>query len=180
MVLVMTARKNNAGMKVLVFFLITMIIINLAFIWVNSAKVSTESNKSSNRIAKVVAEKTVKDFETLPKSEQQKHIKKANSSVRSMAHFAEFIPLGFLVYLLLLSLLYCDDYRRLCLACALFALIICALCALGDEVHQIFVKGRSFEVKDILIDSLGSALGVAISAIAYVVVCRVRKRKHMK
>jgi len=38
----------------------------------------------------------------------------------------------------------------------------CGLYALSDEVHQIFVPGRAFEVGDLLLDGAGIACGLAI------------------
>jgi len=41
-------------------------------------------------------------------------------------------------------------------------LIFCFLYAVSDEVHQIFVPGRAFAVGDIIIDTLGAALGIIV------------------
>lgn len=41
--------------------------------------------------------------------------------------------------------------------------ILCLLVALGDEVHQRFVPGRSFHVYDIGIDLLGGMVGILFS-----------------
>ena len=34
--------------------------------------------------------------------------------------------------------------------------------AISDEIHQLFVPGRSGQVRDVLIDSAGSLLGIII------------------
>ena len=44
------------------------------------------------------------------------------------------------------------------------ALLICVLYAVTDEVHQLFIPGRSGEVKDILIDSGGALFGIFVYA----------------
>ncbi|MGV8147186.1 MAG: VanZ family protein [Alkaliphilus sp.] len=41
-------------------------------------------------------------------------------------------------------------------------LLVCVLYAISDETHQIFVPGRSAQVSDILIDSVGAAVGILI------------------
>ena len=38
----------------------------------------------------------------------------------------------------------------------LYAILICVIYAFTDEIHQMFVNSRSGEVRDIIIDSLGS------------------------
>ena len=45
---------------------------------------------------------------------------------------------------------------------ALFSLCIAWLYAVSDELHQYFVPGRSCEIRDVLIDWSGAALGVGI------------------
>lgn len=42
------------------------------------------------------------------------------------------------------------------------AIIICILYATSDELHQLFVMGRSCELRDVFIDSLGSVSGIII------------------
>ncbi len=156
----MSLRKRTTGINILAVILVVFIIFNMAFIWVNSAKVSSESDKDSTKIAKTIAEKTVEDFSKLSKNKQQEKIKETNGKIRSAAHFAEFIPLGFLILFLMINILFCKKKTRLLIFCSVLALVICALCALFDEIHQIFVDGRSFEVKDILTDTFGSLLGI--------------------
>ena len=42
------------------------------------------------------------------------------------------------------------------------ALVICVLCAMLDEFHQLFVPGRAAQVKDVIIDSIGAIAGIGI------------------
>ena len=44
----------------------------------------------------------------------------------------------------------------------IFAVILCVLYSISDEVHQYFVPGRSCELRDILIDISGCILAVLI------------------
>ena len=168
-------RKNTARINVLAVFLIILIVANYIFIWMNSAKVSAESNKASHKISETIVKKTVKNYNNLPKQEKAKYIKKLNGKIRSFAHFAEFIPLGLFLFLLMMCLFSSDDFKKILGFAIVVALAISALLATSDEIHQIFVKGRTFEVKDILVDSLGSLLGIAVGVISYLIVSRRRK-----
>jgi VanZ family protein len=48
----------------------------------------------------------------------------------------------------------------------LLALLICILYAISDEIHQMFIPGRSGQVSDVLIDSTGGLVGIlGLSAI---------------
>lgn len=40
------------------------------------------------------------------------------------------------------------------------SIIVCALYAVSDEFHQLFVSGRSGEIRDIIIDSCAATVGV--------------------
>ena len=44
----------------------------------------------------------------------------------------------------------------------LYALIICLLYSISDEIHQIFIVGRSCELFDIFIDTIGSFFEINI------------------
>jgi len=54
------------------------------------------------------------------------------------------------------------------------ALLICVLYAASDEIHQLFIAGRSGEVRDVLIDSAGASIGIGI----WMVVARILGRKR--
>lgn len=165
-----TIRKNSKGIMVFRIILLLLIVFNLSFIWVNSSKVSTDSDKTSKSIAHSVAKKIVKDFDTLPKDKQDSHVSKLNEKIRSSAHFAEFIPLGILWWLLFFVLFSPKDRRwYLPLFSLVCSILLSMLCALFDEVHQIFVKGRSFELKDIATDTLGALFGNGICILVYTI-----------
>ena len=66
--------------------------------------------------------------------------------VRKLAHFMEYLILGILVY-------------NCFLKCNL-SIFLCLLYAISDEVHQIFVPGRSFQIRDVLIDLCGAIFGI--------------------
>jgi len=42
----------------------------------------------------------------------------------------------------------------------LISIIICIIYATSDEIHQLFVPGRSCQLLDILIDTIGSVIGI--------------------
>ena len=160
-------RKRSKSLNILAVILVAFIIANLVFIWVNSAKVATSSNKQSTKLAETIVKKTTKNYNSLPKSEQQKKISATNNKIRSFAHFAEFVPLGFFMLFLMLNLFSDKGRYKLLYKCILLSLIVCMLSALSDEIHQIFIKGRAFEVKDILVDTSGSLLGIVFGAFMY-------------
>lgn len=77
-----------------------------------------------------------------------------HEAFREFAHFCEFAALGFFMAG---SFKFTWDKLKFCLP-----LIPCALYAVSDEIHQIFVPGRAFEIFDIFVDSCGSLTGILV------------------
>lgn len=79
--------------------------------------------------------------------------------VRKNAHFFLYFFLGIFV-LLALKKVGVNGYKKVWLA-----FLICVIYAVSDEVHQLFVNGRSARIMDVLIDSTGAAIGIIIASI---------------
>ena len=83
--------------------------------------------------------------------------------IRKAAHMTEYAVLGASVCVLFFYLsdirLWNGMSRR---GMALCALAFSAFFAATDEIHQAFVPGRGPAVKDVLIDSVGAAIGIAL------------------
>ena len=60
-----------------------------------------------------------------------------------------------------------------------FAVILTSLYAVTDEVHQIFVEGRSCELGDWAIDTMGAILGAIGFLIIIIAIERVIQRKKI-
>jgi VanZ family protein len=82
-----------------------------------------------------------------------------NHLVRKNAHFIIYLVLAILVQSAL------RRFRIVGFKSILFALGICVLYAITDEIHQIFVSGRGAQVKDVFIDSTGAIVGIVFYAI---------------
>lgn len=76
--------------------------------------------------------------------------------VRKLAHFGAYLILAYLVMRAL------THYLVLNLKMIGIALFICVVYAISDEVHQLFIDGRSGEVRDVLIDSIGAIVGIIV------------------
>lgn len=72
--------------------------------------------------------------------------------IRKLAHFTEYLILGFLT----INMLNKNDISKK----YLISILICIIYATSDEIHQIFVPGRACQIRDILINSIGSITGV--------------------
>jgi len=76
--------------------------------------------------------------------------------IGQLMHFVEYLVLAFLISRAL--------YKTSATSTKLPALVILIsmLFALSDEIHQLFVPGRAFQIIDLFIDFLGSLFGVII------------------
>lgn len=81
-------------------------------------------------------------------------IRKIHYYVRKLAHFSEY----FLLAVSIAVPLYVYGIRGIWLV--LTAGILCVGFAALDEFHQYFVQGRGCSVRDVLIDSCGSLIGI--------------------
>jgi len=50
---------------------------------------------------------------------------------------------------------------------AMLAWAGCVLYGLSDEVHQVFVPGRAFQLSDLALDALGALVGVSLAWLLY-------------
>ena len=78
--------------------------------------------------------------------------------VRKAAHISAYFVLGILLFNLLKG--YGLGVKKM----VFISIAIAMLYACTDEVHQVFVSGRSGEVRDVLIDTAGAAVGVVVYA----------------
>lgn len=119
---------------------IILVLIWMLLIFIMSSYNATESSEQSGVIVKFIANfLNINNLELL------------SLIIRKLAHYTEYLILGLLVINLL------KDYHHKYLV---ISIIICILYATSDEIHQLFVPGRSCQFIDILIDTLGSITGI--------------------
>jgi VanZ family protein len=80
--------------------------------------------------------------------------------IRKLAHLSIYTVLGLLLYNALMATSNMSRYRYFELGKRAF--IIGMFYAMTDELHQLFVIGRSCEFRDVLIDSFGVLIGILI------------------
>ena len=127
---------------------------------------------ASDGLSEGITEKTVKVFmpqyDELTRQEQTIILEKMNFAIRKLAHASEFAVLGILAAVVLFS------YPKKLRFQIIIALLICAAYAASDEAHQILVSGRSPQITDVLIDTGGAAIGIAL----VILIARRRLRKQ--
>lgn len=133
---------------------IILIILWMGLIFVLSNDTAEESSKKSDGlIVRCVQDIIKRDLST---KEKEKVLEYLVKPVRKSAHFFLYFVLGILIINLFKSF-ELFNYKTI-----LLAILLCFLYACSDEIHQLFIKGRSCEVRDILIDTIGSLSGISV------------------
>ncbi len=139
-------------------------------IFLFSAEPATESADRSTGLAEVVLSLCFPAWNELPQGEQEALLAKADHLLRKTAHFCVYAALGLCICLTSLGFL-AKRYVH-----ALRSLIIGALYALSDEVHQAFVPGRGPGIGDVLIDSAGALAGILVALLLTQLVIKRKNR----
>ena len=139
----------------------------MAVIFCFSARDADESEKDSYRVGLAVGKIIIPDFEQKAKDEQLVFAKKIDYPVRKAAHATEYAILGILV----LGVLYSDKNNKV--KNISIPLIVCIIYASTDELHQLFVPGRSGKPFDVMIDGCGAFVGITLTL---VIISIIKKR----
>lgn len=144
-------------------------VIMMCVIFYFSSKPANESKESSMTIASRV----LNIYENITRvsvgdDKREETINTIDHIIRKCAHFTEYLILAIAI-----SIPLCIVHRMTGYRLALIAGLITALYAATDEFHQLYVPGRSGEIRDVLIDSSGALLGIVI----FTLVSRIFHRK---
>ena len=125
----------------------------MACIFYLSSQTATESRALSNRVVEQL--KTVTYLVPFIRKVDLTH---PVVRIRKVAHFMIYLVLGIVSYLALPR--QWPLRRKMALVVSL-----CFIYAITDEFHQSFVPGRGPDIRDVLIDTLGSSVGMSIGSL---------------
>lgn len=139
-------------------YIIRLIFLALVLTWMGivfkfSNQPAGDSDGTSSRVVKIIVNIIYKS-KTIEEKEQLIH--ELNGPIRKLAHFSIYTIGGFLIVNFVNT--YKLDYKK----SFIYSVAIGALYACSDEFHQIFIDGRSGELRDVLIDTTGIITGVCI------------------
>ena len=147
-------KKNNKTVTILSWFLVLICMAVIFWLSSRSADVSAAlSGVIVDWIIKHFGDNGVTDF-----------------IVRKSAHFCEYIGLCFLIS----NAIYQTKKKII----PLYACTLTSLYAISDEFHQLFVSGRSCELKDWAIDTVGAFVGAAAFFIIHTIAGKAAKSKN--
>lgn len=148
--------------KSVVWLIIT--VVWMAVIFCFSAQPADVSTDTSLHVGMAIGKMSVPDFSKLPKEKQMDYAEKIEFPVRKMAHATEYAILGCLLTNLCLTFPMRKAY--------MWSWLMGSAYAATDEFHQLFVPGRSGQITDVMIDSVGCLAGCLL---IYLILCIVKK-----
>ena len=145
--------------KIIISFI--MVFFWMLFIFFMSNRPSYKSDNDSRTIVIYMIEKIDKIFransEKVKRHKSEEFVNKVNGIFRKLSHVFVYLVLSILFYYFLLNLNKYSIHKL-----TFLSFMFCFLYSCSDEFHQTFVTGRSGEVRDILIDTIGIVLGILI------------------
>lgn len=118
---------------------------------------SNQNAEESSSLSRKVSEVIVNIFNKNISQEQKiQMIDNMQHIVRKLAHFSIYTLVGFLLMLLMLTYKISIEKRFI------ISMILGFIYACSDEIHQLFIVGRSGELRDVLIDTSGVFIGICI------------------
>ena len=160
--------KENIRKSIFAF----LIIVNCIIIFCFSNQVANDTTKTSSRVVDFICEiiPSIKNMQEPDKTNLKEEV--IIPIVRKTAHFSIYATLGILTMNFMITYKGRSFYQK-----GLTSLLFCIAYSISDEVHQLFVIGRSGEIRDVLIDSLGALTGIIL---VYIITKLYRKLKKKK
>jgi len=150
-----------------------LILINCITIFWFSNQMADDSSNQSSRVVNFIAQiiPAIRDMQEPDKTILLEEI--LTPIVRKTAHFSIYGLLG------IFTINYAFTYKgRSFYQKGLIAFMFCIFYAITDELHQAFIPGRSNEIRDVLIDSLGALIGIVGCIIITKTYRKLRKKQE--
>lgn len=151
------------------FVLISLVFAWMVLIFFFSAKPADESADMSHSVGRTVGRFFVPSFEEWDKEAQEAFAERIDYPVRKTAHATEYAVLGILLMAAAGS--FSDKrvgerIRRIRMPEVGYqsglSFVIGTMYAASDEFHQLFVPGRSGQISDVMLDSVGVLAGTLL------------------
>ena len=131
------------------------VLLCMVVIYLLSAQPASLSNGNSKVIVTRMVDTTVNITKAeIAEPEKVKLIDRINAIAREYMHGVVFLALG------LLTQNASTQSGAKGRKAIVISLAICLLYGITDEIHQLFVPGRAFQISDLVMDAIGSIIGI--------------------
>ena len=147
----------------------------ITLLWVSvifsfSLQPAVSSNQISTGVGRWILEHLLPRFAEKLNTMPKEYLEFLHLLLRKAGHFSEFFVLGILSVSTARQMRF---HRK-----KMIAFLFCVLVAATDETIQLFVSGRSGQVSDVMLDSVGALVGILIVAVLkflYLALCKTIK-----
>ncbi|MGR6836708.1 VanZ family protein [Syntrophomonas erecta] len=143
------------------FILWLFVILWMGSIFFLSAQTAAKSSGLSGKTIHTLIPIFMPEFIDMSQVQQNEIVSSLQHLVRDIAHILIYFMLGILCMCTLIS------YELKLKVKVFTVLVICAVYAATDELHQLFVDGRGFQFSDICLDFCGALLGVLMVTLVF-------------
>ncbi len=138
--------------NILRIILIVMLLGTFYIIFGFSSQNGEESSGVSRKVTEIIAEKILR----LSDNEKEEAMDRMEGVIRKIAHFSIYTLVGLLL-MGVLSTYNIDEMKKIYIT-----MVIGIIYATSDEIHQSFIPGRSAKLTDVMIDTMGVAVGMCL------------------
>lgn len=143
-----------------IWIILAAVVLCMAVIYFFSDQPAQTSLSLSGQLITSMVALLVPSFDHLPQDQKNAIIAACQDFVRKTAHICVYFVLGILCMLLLKKLLRSNSLQFM------ISIWICTAYAATDEIHQIFVAGRTASFTDVVIDLVGALAGILLIILA--------------
>jgi len=136
-----------------------------------SSQDGTASSSLSLRVTKIFARIFFSGYNSFPEQTQLLFANELHGFIRKLAHFSIYAALGASLFISVGLAV-----KRLARHIPI-TVLICAVYAVSDEIHQLFVSKRAGSIADVFIDVSGSVCGIIAALSVYSVIFLIKSKR---
>lgn len=140
----------------------------------SQSKVQNQFETTANPGTKETETKQTQKNQIKQKEQEEQLIERLNKPLRKCMHASEYFVLSILIYNFLKNLKI-SGWKTVIISIGISFLYACT-----DEFHQLFVAGRTSQFTDVLIDTLGAIIGIAMVIIGIKISKKIKQQKSTK
>lgn len=135
---------------------------------------SGQNGEESSGVSRKVTQFIVENILHTPEETKIQTIEQLEGIVRKLAHFSIYTVVGILL-MGLISTYNIEEMKRIYIS-----IVIGIIYATSDEIHQFFIPGRAAKFTDVMIDTMGVALGITLVLLFLKILEKNRHKKCQK
>ena len=155
--------KQVIGLLLIITWMIT--------IFLFSNQQGNASSVTSNKVTKEIIE-IIPSTKHLEENQKKEIVKKVNPIMRKIAHYTIYLIGGILIMFFISTIVQFEKRG------VLYSVLIGFIYDIIDEIHKMFMDGRTAKITDVLIDTLGVITGVVIYITIKTIIYRIKSKDN--